>query len=106
MTSFDDIGRILLRNKLLGRWAAAKLGKVEDDAAAYADAFVASARDGGDVFSLLQRDFQAAGQAVPDAEISEALTRCTVQAGTLLSGPREGFSDAAALALARNLTSR
>lgn len=105
MSSFDEIGKALLRDKLLGRWAAGKLGKLEDDASAYVEAFVASAKDGGDVFSLLQRDFMAAGQAVPDSEISEMLTRCAVQAGALLSEPRKGFTDTAAVALARNFAS-
>jgi hypothetical protein len=106
VVSFDEIGRIVLRNKLLGRWAAEKLSKVGDGATAYADALGASGIENGDVFSLLRRDFDAAGVALSDDEISDAITRCTVQAGTLLSGPRGGGSDAAALALKRKLTSR
>lgn len=105
MLSFDEIGRIILRNKLLGRWAAEKLGRDGDDAKAYADALGAAAVGNGDVFSLLRKDFDVAGVAVPDADISDAITRCTVQAGDQLSGPRGDSSDSTALALKRNLAS-
>ena len=105
MTSFDEIGRIVLRNKLLGRWAAEKLGKEGDAAKAYADALGANSI-ANDMFSTVRKDFDAGGVAVSDDEIAEVLTRCTVQAGDLLAGPRGGGADTAALALKRNLTSR
>jgi hypothetical protein len=104
--SFDEIGTIILRNKLLGKSAAEKLGKDGDASKAYADALGASAVENGDVFSVLRRDFDAGSLAVSDEEIAEAITQFTVQAGNLLSGPRGGGSDAAALVLKRNLTSR
>ena len=106
MTSFDEIGRIVLRNKLLGRWAAEKLGKEGDDAKAYADALGANASENADVFSIVRKDLDAGGVAVSDDEIAEVLTRCTVQAGDLLAGPRGGGADTAALALKRHLTYR
>ena len=106
MTSFDEIGKTLLRNKLLGRWAAEKLGRDADDAKAYADALAANAIADGDVFSALRRDFEAAGLPVSDQEISETVDRCAVQAGNQLSVATGGASDAAALALMRNITSR
>ena len=106
MLSFDEIGRIILRNKLLGKWAAEKLGKDGEDAKAYADALGASAVENGDVFSVLRKDFDAGASPCRTSDIAEAITQCTVQAGEQLSGPRGGGSDSAALALKRNLTSR
>jgi hypothetical protein len=41
MTSFDDGVKTVLRNKLLGRWAAEKLRITGRDADAYADALAA-----------------------------------------------------------------
>ena len=38
MTSVDDVGKTILRNMLLGRWAAEKLGITGRDAEAYSDA--------------------------------------------------------------------
>jgi hypothetical protein len=38
MTSSDEVGKTILRNKLLGRWAAEKLGMKGRDADAYSDA--------------------------------------------------------------------
>lgn len=52
------------RNKLLGLWAAEKLGKTEAQAAAYADALVAaevSADADERVLATVKKDFEAAG---------------------------------------------
>ena len=52
------------RNKLLGLWAAEKLGKTGDAAQAYADALVAAevAADADDrVVATVKKDFEAAG---------------------------------------------
>ena len=38
MTSSDDVQKTILRNKLLGRWAAEKLGLTGQDAEVYSDA--------------------------------------------------------------------
>lgn len=60
------------RNKLLGLWAAAKLGKSGDAADAYAkDVVRADFEEAGDedVFRKLRADFDAAGVAASDTEI-------------------------------------
>jgi hypothetical protein len=61
MTS--DAARTMLRNKLLGRWAAKKLGLTGQDAEAYSDALARGTRDPehSDVFSKIRKDFDAAG---------------------------------------------
>lgn len=60
------------RNKLLGLWAAEKLGKSDDAAAAYAKEVVkADFEEAGDedVFRKVRRDFDAAGVAETDDSI-------------------------------------
>ncbi|MDX3924853.1 MAG: DUF1476 domain-containing protein [Shinella sp.] len=60
------------RNKLLGLWAAGLLGKMGDDAEAYAKEVVAADfEEAGseDVVRKLRADFDAAGVAKTDEEI-------------------------------------
>ncbi|WP_439272444.1 DUF1476 domain-containing protein [Pseudochrobactrum sp. HB0163] len=64
------------RNKLLGLWAAEKLGKSGDDAQAYAMQVVrADLEEAGDedVIRKLVADFNAASVAVGDAELREKM---------------------------------
>jgi hypothetical protein len=60
------------RNKLLGLWAAEKLGRTGPDADAYAkDVVMADFEEPGDddVFRKVRKDFDAKGVAVTDQEI-------------------------------------
>ncbi|MDB5594496.1 MAG: hypothetical protein JWM36_1457 [Hyphomicrobiales bacterium] len=60
------------RNKLLGLWAAQKLGKTDIDALTYARALVAAdlAQAGGeDVFRTIRQDFNTAGVPQSDHQI-------------------------------------
>jgi hypothetical protein len=60
------------RNRLLGQWAAGKLGKSGEEADAYSKAVVmADFQEAGeeDVFRKLRGDFDSAGASVTDAEI-------------------------------------
>ena len=60
------------RNKLLGLWAAEKLGKTGAEADAYAQEVVrADFEEAGDndVFRKVRADFDAAGVAQPDNQI-------------------------------------
>lgn len=64
------------RNKLLGLWAAEKLGKAGDEAEAYAREVVkADFEEAGDqdVIRKLRKDFDAAGVTETDAVIEEKL---------------------------------
>ena len=64
------------RNRLLGMWAAEKLGRAGEDAEAYAREVVrADFEEAGDrdVFRKIRRDFDAAGVQVSDQQIDQAM---------------------------------
>jgi hypothetical protein len=64
------------RNKLLGLWAAAKLGLAGSEADAYAkEVVVADFEEAGDddVFRKVRRDFDAKGIAQSDQEIRKMM---------------------------------
>jgi hypothetical protein len=64
------------RNKLLGLWAAEKLGKSGDDADAYAREVVASDfEEAGDhdVFRKIRKDFDAGGVEQSDHQIRRTM---------------------------------
>ena len=105
MTSVDDVGKTILRNKLLGRWAAEKLGITGRDAKAYSDALARGTVDPkrNDVFSRIRKDFAAAGVAQSDEEILRVMTELMLKAGNQMPAKRGGSPDAAAVMLARNL---
>ena len=106
MTS--DAARTMLRNKLLGRWAAEKLGLTGQEAETYSDALARGTRDPerSDVFSKIRNDFDAAGVAQSDEQILRVMTELMIQAGNQMQAARKGPLDAAAVMLARNLMSR
>ena len=71
------------RNKLLGQWAAAKLGLAGADADAYAkDVVMADFEEAGedDVFRKLRKDFDAKKIAVSDQDIRVAMNDLMAQA--------------------------
>jgi hypothetical protein len=108
MTESDNVQRTILRNKLLGRWAAGKLGLTGQDADAYSDALARGTVDPecSDVFSKIRKDFDAAGVAETDERILHVMTELMLKAGNLMPTTRGGSTDAAAVMLARNLMSR
>ena len=64
------------RNRLLGMWAAEKLGKSGDDAGAYAKEVVMSDfEEAGDqdVIRKIRQDFDAAGVAQSDQQIGKVM---------------------------------
>ncbi len=64
------------RNKLLGLWAAEKLGKSGPDADAYAkEVMIADIEEAGDgdVFRKIRADFDAAGVAQSDHQIQRTM---------------------------------
>lgn len=64
------------RNKLLGLWAAEKMGKAGDEAEAYAKEVVASDfEEAGDhdVFRKVRKDFDAAGVEQSDHQIRRTM---------------------------------
>ena len=108
MTSSKDVERTILRNKLLGRWAAEKLGLTGRDAEAYSNALARGTVDPerSDVFSKIRKDFDAAGVAESDERILQVMTELMLKAGNLMPTARGASLDAAAVTLARNLMSR
>jgi hypothetical protein len=107
MSSDGDVGKTILRNKLLGRWAATKLGMTGRDAEAYSDALARAAIDAdrNDVFSRIRKDFDAAGVAQSDEQILGVMSDLMLKAGNLMPTAGGDTVDAAALTLARKLMS-
>lgn len=107
MTSFDDVKKTIRRNKLLGLWAADKLGLTGADAESYSTALATDTidPDRSDVFSRIRKDFDAGGVVQSDEEILSVMTRLMLEAGQM--EPTKGTGhDGAAVMLARTLTRR
>ena len=68
------------RNKLLGLWAAEKLGRTGADADAYAKEVVTAVIDGTDIRQKLRKDFDAKGVAQSDHQIGRAMEELMSQA--------------------------
>jgi hypothetical protein len=104
----DDLKVMIRRNKLLGMWAADKLGLVGESAEAYSNDLAVGTLDPerNDVLSKVRKDFDVAGVAQSDEVILRVMNKFWLQA--LRQGqstPREAV-DAAAVQIARNLSSR
>src|SRR5215468_4087328 len=108
MISLDDLKRTIRRNKLLGMWAAKKLGLAGADAEAYSDALAVGTVDPkhSDVFGRIRKDFDVAGVAQSDEQILRVMNEFLLQAADQTQTTRGGNPDAAAVMIARNLTSR
>jgi hypothetical protein len=71
------------RNKLVGLWAAEKLGLAGADAEAYAKAFVVADLEptgDHDVFGKIRRDFDAKGVSQSDHQIRRTIDELTARA--------------------------
>jgi hypothetical protein len=108
MTSPDEWKKTVRRNKLLGMWAAEKLGITGPDAEAYSDALAVGTLDPdrSDVLSKIRKDFDAAGVVQSDEQILRVMNELTLQAGNQLPATREGATDALAVMLAQKLKSQ
>ena len=108
MSSFEDTKTMVRRNKLLGMWAAEKLGLRGLDADGYSNALAVATIDPehSDVFSKIRKDFDAAGVAQSDAQILGVMDKLMLQAASQTQTRRGDSTDAAALTLKRRLTSR
>ena len=80
------------RNKLLGEWAAGKLGltgpAVEDYVRALRRADLATKGD-DDVFQKLRKDFDDKGVAASDADLRQAMTEFLARAVDQIEGERK-----------------
>jgi hypothetical protein len=108
MSSSDDLKKTIRFNKLLGMWAAEKLGITGRDAEAYSDALAVGTLDPerSDVFSKIRKDFDAAGVVQSDEQILRVMNDLMLQAGNQMPVTRGGTLDVAAVMLTRNLKSR
>jgi hypothetical protein len=108
MGTHDDLKKVIRRNKLLGMWAAEKLGKTGSDAEAYSNELAVGALDAecSDMFSKIRKDFDVAGVVQSDEQILRVMNEFMLQAGGRMDVRRGDAVDAAALMLARNLTSQ
>jgi hypothetical protein len=108
MTSSDDWRKTIRRNKLLGMWAAQKLGITGRDAEAYSDALAVGTLDPerSDVLSKIRKDFDAAGVVQSDEQILRIMNELMLQAGSQMPGTRGGAPDALAAMLAKKLKSQ
>jgi hypothetical protein len=80
------------RNKLLGEWAAGKLGlsgpAVDDYVKAVRKADLATKGD-DDVFQKVRKDFTDKGVAVSDQELRKAMSDCLAKAIEQIEGERK-----------------
>jgi len=108
MASPDDWKKVVRRNKLLGMWAAEKLGITGRDAEAYSDALAVDTLDPerSDVLNKIRKDFDAAGVVQSDEQILSAMNELTLQAGNQVPGTPGGATDALAVMLAQRLKSQ
>ncbi|MFZ1104621.1 MAG: DUF1476 domain-containing protein [Hyphomicrobiaceae bacterium] len=81
------------RNRLLGEWAAGKLGITGPDVADYTKALrkadLATKGD-DDVFQKLRQDFDAKGVAISDDELRRAMSDHLAQAVSQIEAERKG----------------
>jgi hypothetical protein len=105
MTSSDDWKNTVRLNKLLGMWAAEKLGITGPDAEAYSDALAVATLDPerSDVLSKVRKDFDAAGVVQTDEQILRVFNELTLKAGSQMPSTRGCASDALTVVLARKL---
>ena len=108
MTSFDELKRMIRRNKLLGMWAAEKLGLAGAAADGYADALAVATLhpERSDMFMKVRKDFDAAGVVQSDEQILGVMEKLLLQAANQVATTRGGAADAAAVTLARRLMPR
>ena len=101
MNSYDDWKQVVRRNKLVGMWAAEKLGKTGQDAEKYSNALAVGTLDPerSDVLSKIRKDFDAAGVVQSDEQIIKVMDDFMLQAGNLITVTKGGGPDGDALAL-------
>jgi hypothetical protein len=106
MSSSDDWKKTVRLNKLLGMWAAEKLGFTSRDAETYSDALALDTLDPerSDVLSKIRKDFDAAGVVQSDEQILCVMNKFTLQAGSQMPTAQGGADDALAVMLSRKLT--
>jgi hypothetical protein len=100
-----DWKKAVRRDKMLGLWAAEKLGITGQDAESYSDALAVGSLDPerSDVLSKIRKDFDAAGVVQSDEQILHVMSELMLQAGNQMPVTRGDPSDALTVVLARKL---
>jgi hypothetical protein len=108
MTNFDEQRVMIRRNKLVGMWAAEKLGLTDADAETYSDALAMDAVDPerSDVLRTIRKDFDAKGVVQSNEQILGVMSELLLKAARQMSTKKGDNQDAAALAIARKLAPR
>ncbi|HTJ01662.1 MAG TPA: ATPase inhibitor subunit zeta [Methylovirgula sp.] len=108
MTEPDDWKTIVRRNKLLGLWAAEKLGILGQDAEAYSDTLALAVLDPecSDVISKIRKDFDASGVGQSDEQIVRVMNECMLEAEEQMPVTRRTDTDAFAVALVKKINSQ
>jgi hypothetical protein len=99
---------LIRRNKLVGMWAADKLGLTGADADAYSDALAMDAIDPerANVLKTIRKDFQDKGIVQSDEQILDVMNDLLLQAARQMNTKKGDSQDAAAVMIARNLMQR
>jgi hypothetical protein len=105
LSSSNDWKKTVRLSKLLGMWAAEKLGITGREAEAYSDALAVGTLDPerSDVLSKIRKDFDGAGVVQSDEQILRVLNELTLQAGGQMPSTRGGAADSLSVMLARKL---
>jgi hypothetical protein len=108
MASSEDWKKTVRLNKLLGMWAAQKLGMTGSEAEAYSDSLAVGTLDPecSDVLSKIRKDLDVAGVAQSDEQILLVMNELTLQAGKQMPVTRGSATDNLAVMLVKKLTSR
>jgi hypothetical protein len=104
MTSYDaDMLRISRRNKLVGMWAAEKLGLAGESANAYSSDLGTLDFERNDILAIIRKDFDAAGVVETDDQIMKVVNQAWLAAGRQTNSA--DASDVALVQIVRNLRS-
>ncbi len=109
MASLDqDLLRMIRRNKLLGMWAADRLGLTGESADAYSNDLAMGTLDlqRSDVQGKIRKDFSAAGIVQSDDEIRRVMDQFWLEASGQPQPRRGDASAAATVQIARNLMTK
>ncbi|GGH11127.1 hypothetical protein GCM10007036_08000 [Alsobacter metallidurans] len=104
----NDIAKAMLRNLLLGKWAAEKLGLSGEAADVFGEAFARGDGDplGQDVYGRLRKQFDEAGVSISDGAILGAIEELTTKSGNAMPSRTGGSGAGAEMMLKRKLVSR
>lgn len=104
----EDLLRMVRRNKLVGIWAAKRLGLCDEIAKAYSDDLAMAALDleRSDVLGKIRADFDAAGVDHSDEQILCVMSQSWLDAADKKQAKRADASDVALVQIARSLQSR